>query len=85
MRRGRTPGRRSAGLLRALRPGALAASAIVCLSCAGAAPPAAASKLPRVRHIFVIVLENQNYAATFENPSADPYLAQTLPAQGALL
>jgi hypothetical protein len=40
---------------------------------------------PKVRHVFVIVLENQGYAATFGNPSADPYLAQTLPAQGALL
>ncbi len=42
-------------------------------------------KLPRVRHIFVIVLENQGYAATFGEPAADPYLAQALPAQGALL
>jgi phosphatidylinositol-3-phosphatase len=35
--------------------------------------------------VFVIVLENQGYGATFGNPTADPYLAQTLPAQGALL
>jgi phosphatidylinositol-3-phosphatase len=42
-------------------------------------------KLPPVRHVFVIVLENEGYAATFANPSADPYLAQTLPSQGALL
>jgi hypothetical protein len=40
---------------------------------------------PKVRHVFVIVLENEGYAATFGNPSADPYLAQTLPSQGALL
>jgi hypothetical protein len=40
---------------------------------------------PKVRHVWVIVLENQGYAATFGNPSADPYLAQTLPSQGALL
>jgi hypothetical protein len=39
----------------------------------------------KIRHVFVIVLENQGYAATFGNPGADPYLAQTLPAQGALL
>jgi hypothetical protein len=38
-----------------------------------------------VKHVFVIVLENQSYASTFGNPSADPYLAQTLPAKGALL
>ena len=41
--------------------------------------------LPPVRHVFVIVLENEGYANTFGNPSADPYLATTLPSQGALL
>jgi hypothetical protein len=45
----------------------------------------AATRPPKVHHVFVIVLENEGYAATFGNPSADPYLAQTLPAQGALL
>jgi hypothetical protein len=42
-------------------------------------------KLPKVRHVFVIMLENEDYATTFGEPSADPYLAQTLPAEGALL
>ncbi len=42
-------------------------------------------KLPKVRHIFVIMLENEDYASTFGEPTADPYLAQTLPSQGALL
>jgi hypothetical protein len=67
---------------------AVLAAAIACtLASAGAvgAQPAAAFKTPRVHHVFVIVLENEGYAATFGNPSADPYLAQTLPAQGALL
>ncbi len=41
--------------------------------------------LPPIRHVFVIVLENEGYAATFGNPSGDPYLASTLPASGALL
>ena len=31
------------------------------------------------------MLENDDYSATFGNPSADPYLATTLPAQGAFL
>ncbi len=73
---------------------ALVAAAV--LACAligvGGAPVAHASgartkpfKLPHVRHVFVIVLENEGYAATFGSPSADPYLAQTLPAEGALL
>ena len=39
---------------------------------------------PPVRHVFVIVLENEGYAATFEDPGADPYLATTLPSEGAL-
>jgi phosphatidylinositol-3-phosphatase len=43
------------------------------------------SKLPLIRHVFVIMLENEDYASTFGDPSADPYLATTLPADGALL
>lgn len=43
------------------------------------------SGLPAIRHVFVIMLENEGYAATFGNPAADPYLATTLPAKGALL
>jgi hypothetical protein len=40
---------------------------------------------PTIGHVFVIVLENQSYPGTFGDPSADRYLAKTLPAQGALL
>jgi len=61
-------------------------------SAAAAAPASAAHdartrpyKPPKVRHIFVIMLENEDYASTFGEPTADPYLAQTLPADGALL
>lgn len=42
-------------------------------------------RLPRIRHVFFIILENEDYASTFGEPSADPYLAKTLPAEGALL
>jgi phosphatidylinositol-3-phosphatase len=74
---------------RALRSRTLATTVVfaVMLACMGAlgAMPAGAYRTPRVRHVFVIVLENEGYAATFGTPSADPYLAQTLPAQGALL
>jgi phosphatidylinositol-3-phosphatase len=38
-----------------------------------------------VRHVRVIELENQGYAQSFGTPSADPYLATTLPRTGALL
>ena len=56
--------------------GALSALA----SSAGAAPA-----LPPIRHVFVLVLENMSYSHTFAKDSAAPYLAHTLPAQGALL
>jgi len=35
--------------------------------------------------VWVIELENQGYAQSFGTPSADPYLARTLPQMGALL
>ncbi|MHB1517908.1 MAG: alkaline phosphatase family protein [Acidimicrobiales bacterium] len=42
-------------------------------------------RLPPIRHVFLIVLENQGYDATFGHPSSDSYLASTLPSEGALL
>jgi phosphatidylinositol-3-phosphatase len=47
--------------------------------------PGAASPAPQIGHVFVIVLENEGYDATFGSPSADPYLAKTLPSKGVLL
>src|SRR6516162_10769068 len=47
--------------------------------------PAAREPLPPIRHVFVLMLENQSYAATFGSRSAAAYLAHTLPARGALL
>lgn len=41
--------------------------------------------LPAIHHVFVIMMENEGYTATFGDPSADPYLATTLPSEGALL
>src|SRR5947199_3444629 len=77
--------RRSALRPRARTRAIVAALACALAACALGASPAAAFKTPRVRRVFVIVLENEGYSATFGNPSADPYLAQTLPAEGALL
>jgi hypothetical protein len=62
-----------------------AGAAVLALLCNAAASSAATFKLPPVRHVFVIVLENQGYNATFGNPAAAPYLAQTLRSEGALL
>jgi hypothetical protein len=76
-------------LPRALRAGRLrviaGATIALALALSVAAAKAQAFTPPKIRHVFVIMLENQGYAATFGNPSADPYLARTLPAQGALL
>jgi hypothetical protein len=64
---------------------ALACAATGAAGAQAATSPSTRFKLPPVRHVFVIVLENQGYTATFGDPTADPYLAQTLPAEGALL
>ena len=86
-----TAGEAPPSVRRRLRAGAGAvplAGVLAALLCALAITPSVAAatyRTPRIRHVFVIVLENQGYAATFGNPAADPYLASTLPAQGALL
>lgn len=49
--------------------------------CVAAAPAAA----PPIRHVFLIVLENEPFNVTFGPRSLAPYLAHTLPKQGALL
>ena len=54
-------------------------------SAAIAGAPAAASDLPPIRHVFVLVLENMSYSHTFAADSDAPYLAHTLPQQGVLL
>jgi phosphatidylinositol-3-phosphatase len=43
----------------------------------------AASGLPPVRHVFVIVLENESVTSTFGPNSPAPYLAKTLTGEGA--
>ncbi|MCW2967928.1 MAG: phosphoesterase, partial [Solirubrobacteraceae bacterium] len=48
-----------------------------------AAAPAVAA--PPIKHVFVIVLENKDYDATFGASSKAPYLAHTLTSQGELL
>ena len=48
-------------------------------------PPPVQAAAPPVRHVFLIVLENQTYNVTFGRDSQAPYLAQTLTKQGVLL
>jgi hypothetical protein len=59
--------------------------AVALTGCSDVAPPPPVQALPPIRHVFVLLLENQSYAVTFGRQSAMPYLARTLPAQGALL
>jgi hypothetical protein len=65
----------------------LALTAAVSTTGAAATPAAraAGSAAMRIRHVFIIVLENKNYDDTFRKSIQDPYLQHTLPAQGALL
>jgi len=73
--------------MRSLRP--VAALALLLTTRASAAVPLAhpppPSHLPPIHHVFLLLLENQSYDVTFAPASAAPYLAQTLPARGALL
>jgi phospholipase C len=52
---------------------------------AGVPTSAVPAGLPPVRHVFILVLENQSFSTTFGKPTPAPYLANTLPSKGALL
>jgi len=58
---------------------------VVLPSSALASGSPSAAPLPPVRHVWVIMLENESSDSTFGDPAADPYLASTLPSEGALL
>jgi hypothetical protein len=72
---------------RALRALVVGVTVLAASACATTARASASTSYhaPPIRHVFVIVLENEGYSSTFGEPSSDPYLASTLPAQGALL
>jgi hypothetical protein len=59
-----------------------AASLSALVSCAHAPVKTDAAK---IKHVFLIVLENKNYADTFGSSTQDPYLQKTLVPMGALL
>ena len=46
---------------------------------------APATALPPIQHVFIIVLENQNYDAIFGPATVAPYLGRVLPKKGAML
>lgn len=69
----------------AIRASVAAALIVIVGTCLPAGAAGGPNTLPPIKHIFVIVLENEDYATSFGDPTADPYLARTLPAEGALL
>src|SRR6516165_575104 len=42
-------------------------------------------QLPPIKHVFIVMLENESSAVTFGPQSPAPYLARTLTSQGAYL
>ena len=66
-----------------MRRGALAAALAIAALLAPAAPAGAA--LPSIKHVFIVILENQDAETTFASKSPAPYLAHTLRAQGAFV
>ena len=67
-----------------MRPVARALALALGVLGALAPPPAgAAAGLPPIRHVFVIVLENESASSTFGPGSPAPYLAKTLTGEGA--
>jgi hypothetical protein len=63
------------------------AAAIVCLGLGliAAPPSAAANGVPHYKHVFIVVLENENADVTFGHSSPAPYLAKKLRHRGAFL
>jgi hypothetical protein len=69
---------------------AVATAALGALACGlalggNSAATAATRKLPTIRHVWVIVLENEDESTTFNADPPSPYLGTTLPSLGALL
>jgi hypothetical protein len=64
----------------------VAATAVVAMAVlASILAPSAGAAPPPIKHVWIVVLENKNYDATFGPGAGSPYLAQTLPSQGQLL
>jgi hypothetical protein len=64
---------------------ALAVLALAVLGSAGASAGAKQKPPAHIKHVFIIVLENENAGTTFGPGSPAPYLAKKLTAKGELL
>jgi hypothetical protein len=73
-------------MLNARCRGAIAAALAVAALGSVTTTAHAATGLPPIRHVFVIVLENKEFLEWYApGPVADPYLSQTLAPEGALV
>lgn len=71
-----------------ITPRALLMSVLACVLLLAGPPDASAQRratLPPVRHVFIIMLENEGFDTTFSKHSPAPYLADTLRKAGAFL
>jgi phosphatidylinositol-3-phosphatase len=66
-------------------PVAAAASSATTTSPSSTTPAAPASVMPPIRHVFIIILENESASVTFSSDPPAPYLAKTLTSEGAFL
>jgi hypothetical protein len=80
---GNSCGREVHAMIRRLLGVGIAVLLTACASTPRKLPMHAA--IPPIRHVFVIVLENEPFEVTFNAQSLAPYLANDLPQQGALL
>jgi hypothetical protein len=63
----------------------LAVAAVVAAGLLGGWASSAAAEVPKVKHVFIVVLENEDAADTFGDKTDIPYLANTLAGQGAFV
>jgi hypothetical protein len=69
-----------------MRPRLVAAlAATAALAMLAAAPMASARPVPYFKHVFIVVLENEDASATFGKDSEAPYLAHRLKRRGAFV
>ncbi|WP_322048899.1 alkaline phosphatase family protein [Paraburkholderia sp. J67] len=59
--------------------------ALFVTACGSSVNSTTAGTTKQIQHVFIITLENENYATTFSSTTKAPYLANTLTAQGALV
>ena len=67
-----------------LRSLLIAISALLALAASANAATTSATQ-PPIKHVFIIMLENENADVTFAPDSPAQYLSQTLPSQGAFI